>query len=554
MARRGDGDVDRRERGQAEARLGIGEDDRSRVDVAANCIHEPRRESRDGGRVGAAQVEKAAAEHRREEGRSRERGAFLECRPSPEHAQHQGSDGSDDTEPGDPRRRGVLQHVLEVARVHDLEEHPRAEHEREQDRPDEPRENPHAACESEREREEPRGAPCLRDRDEIGELGEEERHEHDGEHRKRAADDVRSPAPARGEAGERDQEERGDRDGTRAREDLGREVVRRVRVDDELTSVLVERALELVCIRRYRARVVHDRPQPEHEERRGSDERAERKRPRAEILPFPQRAHGEEPDERDPEEDRVRRMDDCEHEARGRRRSHEPQRGRAHRLERQRERGGHQELPRRGGGERQEDVRAAHSRREADHRHLRPRGHPGRPRAPEERPARLERHDDGERRKDRREVHDNLLGVFACDLRDERDEPVPERERIPGVEAAVRELGDALERERVELEELPHAREVKEPVALDGRRGHPDDQPDDSSPEERPCSSRHCLRAWPPAEAPHHETRERNGHEQHERQGQRRAERERDEERREHDGECPGESRRDAAHAERPRQ
>ncbi len=81
-----------------------------------------------------------------------------------------------------------------------------------------------------------------------------------------------------------------------------------------------------------------------------------------------------------------------------------------------------------------------------------------RPRAPEERPARLERDDNRERREDRRQVGDDALGILARDLRDQRDEAVPERERVPGVQAAVGELGDRVERQLVELEQLPRTR------------------------------------------------------------------------------------------------
>ena len=67
-----------------------------------------------------------------------------------------------------------------------------------------------------------------------------------------------------------------------------------------------------------------DRAEPEHEERGRNDERAERQPARADISPFPQRAHDEEADERNPEEDRVGRMDDREHEPRRRGRGESP--------------------------------------------------------------------------------------------------------------------------------------------------------------------------------------------------------------------------------------
>ena len=64
-------------------------------------------------------------------------------------------------------------------------------------------------------------------------------------------------------------------------------------------------------------------------------------------------------------------------------------------------------------------------------------------------------------------MQDDVDGVGARDLGDEREEPVPERERIAGVEAAVGELVRAREREVVEGQELLDASEVEEPVAAD---------------------------------------------------------------------------------------
>ena len=58
-------------------------------------------------------------------------------------------------------------------------------------------------------------------------------------------------------------------------------------------------------------------------------------------------------------------------------------------------------------------------------------------------------------------------GIGARDLCDEREEAVPERERVAGMETAVGELVRALEREVAEREELLDAREVEEPVAAD---------------------------------------------------------------------------------------
>ncbi len=93
---------------------------------------------------------------------------------------------------------------------------------------------------------------------------------------------------------------------------------------------------------------------------------------------------------------------------------------------------------------------------------------------PEERPAGLVGDDEGEHREDRRQVDDDLLRIGARDLRDECEKPVPERERVPGVQAPVRELRDTVEGEVVELQELARAGEVEEAVAVDVPRNAPE--------------------------------------------------------------------------------
>ena len=266
---------------------------------------------------------------------------------------------------------------------------------------------------------------------------------------------------------------------------------------------------------------------------------------RAHVRPLPQRPHDEEADERDPEEDRVRRVHDREHEARSGRRRDEPERRRPHGLERQRERGRHEELPRRGRGQREEDVGAAHPRGERDHRHLRRRGHARSPGPPEERPAGLEGDEHRERREDRRKVRDDPLRILARELRDERDEAVPERERVPGMQAAVGELRDTLEREVVELEQLPRPREVEQPVALHRRRRDPQEHADDRAPEDHPGTPRNGLGARASAgsggaRAAPTATRTSSTSVRVER----RADRERDRQRAEHGDERPGEARR----------
>ena len=130
---------------------------------------------------------------------------------------------------------------------------------------------------------------------------------------------------------------------------------------------------------------------------------------------------------------------------------------------------------------------------------------------------------------------------------------MPERERVARMQAAVRELGDPLERQIVELEELPHTGEVEQTVALHGRSGNPEEHADDGSPEEHPHAARDLLRLGPTPEPTEHACRECDENDQREREGERRAEREGQGERAEHDDEGPSEARGHAAHAERPR-
>ena len=213
-------------------------------------------------------------------------------------------------------------------------------------------------------------------------------------------------------------------------------------------------------------------------------------------------------------------MHDREHEPRSRGRRDEPERRQAHGLERQRERGRHEELARRRRGQGEEDVRASHPRRERDHRHLSGRSHTCRPRPPEERPAGLEGDENRERREDRRQVRDHPLRILARDLRDQREEAVPEREGVAGVQAAVGELGDPVERQVVELEQLPRTREVEEAITLHRRCRDPQEHADDRAPEEHPCAPRNGLRGGPPPKAAEHHRCDGDDAEQQERQRQ----------------------------------
>ena len=64
-------------------------------------------------------------------------------------------------------------------------------------------------------------------------------------------------------------------------------------------------------------------------------------------------------------------------------------------------------------------------------------------------------------------MQDDRRRVDTAELRHEREPPVPERERVARMQAAVLELVHRAQRERAEVEELAHATEVKERIAVD---------------------------------------------------------------------------------------
>ena len=80
-------------------------------------------------------------------------------------------------------------------------------------------------------------------------------------------------------------------------------------------------------------------------------------------------------------------------------------------------------------------------------------------------------------------MENDLARVDAGQPRDQREERVPERKRVAGVEPAVAELVDGAERQPAEVLELPHAGEVEEVVAAREVRG---DGPE-RDPEPGPC-------------------------------------------------------------------
>ena len=73
-------------------------------------------------------------------------------------------------------------------------------------------------------------------------------------------------------------------------------------------------------------------------------------------------------------------------------------------------------------------------------------------------------------------MEDDVDGLGARGLRDERQEAVPQRERIAGVQPAVGELVRAGEREVAEGKQLLDAGEMEEPVSTDVTRDVPEEK------------------------------------------------------------------------------
>jgi hypothetical protein len=141
--------------------------------------------------------------------------------------------------------------------------------------------------------------------------------------------------------------------------------------------------------------------------------------------------------------------------------------GLADQAEEERDRGRHGQRPRGGAGELERSVRPSAARRErnqrdlSEHRGERERG------GVEHRASHLEGEHERERREDARLVQDNRRRVDTAEPRHEREPPVPEREGVARMQPAVLELVHRAQRERAEVEELAHAAEMKERVAVD---------------------------------------------------------------------------------------
>ena len=78
-------------------------------------------------------------------------------------------------------------------------------------------------------------------------------------------------------------------------------------------------------------------------------------------------------------------------------------------------------------------------------------------------------------------MEDDRGGVDSSEPGDEREERMPERERVPGVEAAVAELVHAPQRQSAEVVELANAGEMEEVVParqVPGQEPERDPEPD----------------------------------------------------------------------------
>ena len=325
-------------------------------------------------------------------------------------------------------------------------------------------------------------------RDDVREGDEQERHERDERHGERAAHDERRPAPARGEAGQRDEQQRRDGNQPGAREHVRHhaEAVRRANV--ELALVEPQRPETLGLVRRDGGRVAGQRQQPDEEQQPRearappSASRPPRMSPRVHSA-----AHEHVPGKRHAEEDGVGGVHDGEHEGSRAGACEQPPRRTPGRGERQRERRGYEQLARRGRGERQRRVRAAVPRRHGHERHRCCRGDERRHDPAEQRPAGLEPDEHRHRREDARQMADDVRRIDARHGRNERQQPVPEREGVPRVEASVRELVQRVERQVAEVGELAHAGEMEQPVAahLAGDVPEEDAEQDAAAPQRR---------------------------------------------------------------------
>ena len=148
-------------------------------------------------------------------------------------------------------------------------------------------------------------------------------------------------------------------------------------------------------------------------------------------------------------------------------------------------------------------------------------------------------------------VQHDLRGVDEGDLRDQRQERLPEWECVARVEPSVGELVHRAQVEVAQLDELTCARQVEEPITADLAGDVPEQQAQHGSGGPHPRAPGDLGHRWPA----HRKRRrdERGDEEQHEREGQGGVRREDHSHRGEDDPEAPGERGRGAPHPDCPR-
>ena len=461
-------DVDGGERGDPVARRVVREDDRPLRHLRSQSRDESRRQLLPGDRP-LVPVREAVQRNGQHDERGRQGGDRADAVELAEAARQGDSDGERgrSSEQRDPRREreaAPIERIPEVAGIGELKGDACAECDRQRSDPQQAGEDGCTARDGEAEGDEPGRPPHLRDRDGVGETGEERRHEHQYEDGEEAAEHEGRPASLGGEYGERNREEGGDRDGAGAREDLRGEPVASVREDVELPLVVAERPLHLCGGGIDRGRLPGDRPQPEGNRGGGQDDCDET------GDTFDQLGSGEEGPrddvaaQRDQHEEGVGRVHERERPA------CDPDRGEPGPRpfpdvgEEEGDHHGNKELA--GGGRRQRErrVRAAATGGEREHPNLGDEhGEPAPDRA-EDLSARLPGDEKRGGHEHARLVEDDRGGVHSCEPGDEREEGMPEWERVPGVEAAVAELVHAPQRQSAEVVELANAGEMEEVV------------------------------------------------------------------------------------------
>ena len=170
---------------------------------------------------------------------------------------------------------------------------------------------------------------------------------------------------------------------------------------------------------------------------------------------------------------------------------------------------------------------------------------------PEQPVARLVGGQHGERREHGRLVEHDLRRVDEGDLRDQRQERLPEREGVARVQPAVGELVHGRQVQVAELDELAGAGQVEEAVTADLAGDVPEQQAEHGTGGPHPRAPGDLGHPRPPERE--RRCDERGDEKQHERERQGGVHREDHGHRREDDPEAPGERRRRAPHPDRPR-